>query len=154
MAVVVGPSVVFLCAVIGVGWHLAGGAVQERSTAALVGNGIEALAASDTAVVRERGVSVRGGNDRAAARAATDSAGDAVRDVTARVAAGAPAGVRDSFATLGDAVAAVDRARRGVKAVVMLPHSVLVAPPAAATEPVRGRPGSEASVPPSRNGSG
>ena len=114
VAVVVGPSVVFLCAVIGVGWHLAGGAVQERSTAALVGDGIQALAAFDTAVVRERGVSVRGGNDLAAARAATDSAGDAVRDVTARMSAGAPAGVRDSFATLGDAVAAVDRARRDV----------------------------------------
>jgi len=114
VAVVVGPSVVLLCAVIGVGWHLAGGAVQERSTAMLVGDGVEALAAFDTAVVRERGVSVRGGNDLAAARAATDAAGDAVRDVTARMSAGAPAGVRDSFAPLGDAVAAVDRARRDV----------------------------------------
>jgi signal transduction histidine kinase len=114
VAIAIIPSLIFICAVLGVGWYQSENALRVRSSATLVGDGVDAMAAFHKAVIEERRVGVRGGDDPAAARAATDRAADEVRVVTGRVPADAPAGVRAAFARLDDAVAAVGRARRDI----------------------------------------
>ncbi len=114
VAIAVIPSLIFICTVLGVGWYQSENALRVRDSATLVGDAVDAMAAFDKAVVEERRISAAGGDDPAAARAATDAAVGEVRAVSGRVPAGAPAGVRAALIRLDDAVDAVSRARRDV----------------------------------------
>ncbi len=113
VAIAVVPSLVFICAVVGVGWWASESALQQRSAAQLVGEGVDATVAFTKAVMEERRVSVQGG-DLSSARTASNTAAAQARSFVGRMPAAVPPGIRESFARLGSSVDALSRARRDV----------------------------------------
>ncbi len=116
VAIAVIPSLIFVCAVVGVGWYQSGAALSDRATAVLVGQGIDATVALSTSAQDERRTTVEGTGDVSAARRGTDAAIAGVRSFMSRIPATAPSTVRDSFARLSSAAEALIRARRVVDA--------------------------------------
>jgi hypothetical protein len=116
VAIAVIPSLIFVCAVVGVGWYQSDAALRNRATAVFVGQGIDATVALSTSAQDERRISVEGTGDVSAARRRTDAAITGVRSLMSRLPATAPSTVRDSFARLSSAAEAISRARRDVDA--------------------------------------
>jgi signal transduction histidine kinase len=116
VAISVIPSLIFICAVIGVGWYQSGAALRDQRTAALVGDGIDATAAFSASVLEERRISVEGTGDLTAARSRTDAAIDGVHAFMSRLPDTVPVALRESFGRLSTAADAVSRARRDIGA--------------------------------------
>lgn len=116
VAISVIPSLIFICAVVGLGWYQSGAALRDRSTAVLVGNGIDATTALSTSVIDERRITALGNGNVPAARSKTDAAIAGVRTFVNGLSDTTPVALRDSFTGLSSAADAVSRARRDVDA--------------------------------------